>query len=122
MTNISDTLKEIETTRTKLAHLEAAHAANMQSELAALPARYGFPTAKAFIKAVKAASGGKSGRVGKVPGKRTRAKITDETRAEVKKMALDGKTGMEIATTLGISVPSVQNIKKALGLVKKRKK
>ena len=31
-----------------------------------------------------------------------------------------GKTGGEIAKSLGISLPSVQNIKKALGLVKKR--
>ncbi len=30
------------------------------------------------------------------------------------------KTGAEIAKSLGISLPSVQNIKKALGLVKKR--
>lgn len=33
-----------------------------------------------------------------------------------------GKTGAEIADVLGISVPSVQNIKKALGLVAKRSK
>jgi hypothetical protein len=52
--------------------------------------------------------------------RRTRAVITDETRAQVKKMVDSGKTGAEIAQTLKISVPSVQNIKKALGLVKER--
>jgi DNA-binding CsgD family transcriptional regulator len=31
------------------------------------------------------------------------------------------KTGQEIARALGISLPSVQNIKKALGLVKSRR-
>ena len=46
--------------------------------------------------------------------------ITDETRAQVKKMVDAGKTGAEIAESLKISVPSVQNIKKALGLVKER--
>ena len=46
--------------------------------------------------------------------------ITDDTRAQVKKMVESDKTGAEIAKALGISLPSVQNIKKALGLVKKR--
>ena len=32
-----------------------------------------------------------------------------------------GKTGGEIAKAIGISLPSVQNIKKELGLVKKRR-
>jgi DNA-binding CsgD family transcriptional regulator len=31
-----------------------------------------------------------------------------------------GKTNEEVAKTVGISAPSVQNIKKALGLVKAR--
>ena len=46
--------------------------------------------------------------------------ITDQTRSQVKKMVNDGKTGAEIAKAVGISLPSVQNIKKALGLVKER--
>lgn len=46
--------------------------------------------------------------------------ITDETRAQLKKLVEAGKTGSEIAKSLKISLPSVQNIKKALGLVKKR--
>ena len=48
------------------------------------------------------------------------AKITDQTRSEVKKLVEGGKTGAEIAKALKISLPSVQNIKKALGLVKAR--
>jgi DNA-binding CsgD family transcriptional regulator len=56
---------------------------------------------------------------GAAPGsRRKRATITDATRAEVKTMVEAGKTGAEIAAALGISPPSVQNIKKALGLVK----
>ena len=50
-----------------------------------------------------------------------RAVITDATREEVKKLVADGKTGAEISEAVGISLPSVQNIKKALGLVKARK-
>jgi hypothetical protein len=35
-------------------------------------------------------------------------------------MVDSGKTGAQIAEALSISLPSVQNIKKALGLVKER--
>jgi len=99
----------------------------LKTELAALPAKYGFSTVKAFAKAVKAAVGG-GGKVGgaakpKASGgkNRTRAVITDETRANVKKLVEEGKSGAAIAKELKISLPSVQNIKKALGLVKARK-
>jgi len=53
-------------------------------------------------------------------GTRTRAKITSETKDKVKALVKEGKTGAAIAKEVGISVPSVQNIKKELGLVKKR--
>jgi len=43
-------------------------------------------------------------------------------RAKVRILVKDGKTGSHIARALGISLPSVQNIKKALGLVKPSKK
>jgi len=107
----------------------------LSKELAALPAKYGFESADSFIAAVRSASGGgarrgrpaaksaaaSSGGGGGGGGKRRRrAVITDETRNVVKKLVENGKTGAEIAKQVGISLPSVQNIKKALGLVKKR--
>jgi len=139
---VTDKIKELEATRAKLVNLEQSIADELNKELADLPAKYGFESAAAFAKAVQAAaaSGGGPRRRGRKPGKpgkpgmkakaggrggpgkkrRTRAVITDETRAQVKKLVGDGKTGGEIAKALGISLPSVQNIKKALGLVKKR--
>ena len=144
---VTDKLKELETARAKLANLEQSIADELNRELAALPARYGFASTSEFVSAVNAASGsgpgrGRGRRRGRPPGstsaasasaakpaaaagkrgrkRRTRAVITDETRAQVKKMVDAGKTGAEIAQTLKISVPSVQNIKKALGLVKER--
>ena len=131
---VTDKLKALQAARAKLASLEQSIAAELSSELSGLPAKYGFGSAAEFISAVRAAAGGRRGRKpgrpkgkGKGKGKggpgrkrRTRAKITDETRAQVKKMVADGKTGAEIAKAAGISLPSVQNIKKALGLVKKR--
>lgn len=126
---VTDKLKELEAARAKLADLEQSLAAQLSQELASLPAKYGYDSAAAFIKAVRAASGGRRGRkpgrpkaaaTGGGRKRRRRAVITDETRADVKKMVNSGKTGAEIAKSLGISLPSVQNIKKALGLVKAR--
>ena len=131
---VTDKLKELEAARAKLASLEQSIQSELATELAALPGKYGFESAEDFLDAVRAATGAGAKR-GRRPGvrgrpaggrggpgkkRRTRAVITDETRAQVKKLVEGGKTGGEIAKSLGISLPSVQNIKKALGLVKER--
>ena len=123
---LSNTLKELTAAKAKVVELEQAIQAEMQNELRGLPGKYGFDSASAFIAAVRAASGERRGRprvAAPVAGrrKRKRAKITDATRAEVKKLVEAGKTASEIAKAVGISEPSVANIKKALGLTKKRK-
>lgn len=117
---VTDKLKELEATKAKMADLVKTIESERNKELRTLPEKYGFESLGAFLKAVKAAGGGRTGKKGGAKGKRTRAVITDDTRAQVKKMVGAGKTGAEIAETLGISLPSVQNIKKALGLVKAR--
>jgi hypothetical protein len=125
MRMVIDQIKKLEAVRAKLQ-------AKLDRELAALPGKYGFSSAEDFLKAVAAASSSGAGRgrgrgrpkgSAKAAGgakRRTRAKITDETRAQVKQLVEAGKTGSEISKQLGISLPSVQNIKKALGLVKAR--
>jgi len=126
---VTDKFKALAAARARLAILEQSLAEHLQKELASLPARYGYQSAAELASAVSAAMGSGKGRRGRKAGaakagggkkRRTRAVITDETRAQVKKMVNDGKTGAEIAKSVGISLPSVQNIKKALGLVKKR--
>lgn len=122
---ISDKIKELTAAKSKVAELEAKIAAELREELKTLPSRYGFESMDAFIGALRETGGGKRGRSAKAGSamkkRRKRAVITDETRAEVKKLVAAKKTGAEIAKTLGISLPSVQNIKKALGLVESRK-
>ena len=125
---VSEKMKELEAAKAKLAALEKSVAAELRQELSSLPAKYGFESVRAFVAAMKASSGG--GKRGKRAAKkktatggsarRKRAVITTETRDELKKMVEDGKTGGEIATALGISLPSVQNIKKSMGLVRKK--
>ena len=121
---ITNKLKELEAAKAKIAGLEKSIAAELNKELAGLPVKFGFESVDAFVKAVKAASGKRSAVSVKVGGgkkkRHPRSVITEATRNEVKKLVEAGKTGGEIAKTIGISLPSVQNIKKALGLVKKR--
>lgn len=121
---ITNKIKELEAARAKITKLEQEVASERAKELKALPAQYGFDNVSDFIKAVKAAAGGKSARKGstKPGGRHKRAVITDETKNKVKSLTAAGKTGAAIAKEVGISIPSVQNIKKELGLTKARKK
>ena len=131
---ITDQIKELESAKAKVAALEAALSTERMAALASLPGQYGFDDIETFVVALRSAGGKRRGRkpgkTAKAPAaaaaggrrRRTRAKITDATRAEVKKLVEAGKTGGEIARSVGISLPSVQNIKATLGLVKKRKK
>jgi hypothetical protein len=123
---VTKQIKELEVTKAKIVALEKSIAKRLRKELSSLHDKYGFGSLNEFISALKDASGG--GRRGKAsPAKAARkakrakrSVITDATRASVKKMVESGKTGSQIAKALGISLPSVQNIKKALGLVKAR--
>lgn len=126
---VTDKIKTLAITRARVAELEKSIAAELNQELAALPGKYGFDSLPAFFDAVKAASRGKTrGRAKTAAAKpatggkrRKRAVITAETKSKVKSLVEGGKTGAEIAKIVGISLPSVQNIKKDLGLVKARK-
>ncbi|RRK01308.1 helix-turn-helix domain-containing protein [Opitutaceae bacterium TAV4] len=121
-------IKELEELKARAAKLAASIDAERTAELAALPGKYGYDDVNAFIKALKQAAGVRKSRKGsKAPkaaksegGKRTRAKITPELKEQVKAAVAEGKTGSEIAAAFGISLPSVQNIKKEFGLVKAR--
>ena len=121
-------LKQLAKARAQVSKLEQAVAAKHNKVLAKLPAQYGFDNVDAFLQAVRnAAKGGarKSGAAKPATGggkRRKRAVITPETKAKVKSLAEAGKTGGEIAKAVGISLPSVQNIKRELGLTKGKKK
>jgi hypothetical protein len=116
---MTNKIVELAAARAKMLKLES----QVNRELAALPKKYGFANAQEFVAAVTAACGGPrraGGAKAAGKGRRSRAVITDATRAEVKKLVEAGRTGAQIADAVGISLPSVHNIKKALGLVQKR--
>lgn len=119
---VTNKIKELEAAKVKLAQLEQSIADDLAKELIELPAKFGYDSPKAFIKAFKAAASGKPAtRKAAKGGKRTRAVITEAIKAKVKELVAADKTGAQIAKIVGISQPSVQNIKKELGLVKARK-
>ena len=126
-TMVTDAVKELEAAKAKVAALEQSLAKELKQKLTKLPAEYGFDNLSDFIEALKDSAGAKRGRkAGKAvaaskPGKRgKRARLTPELKEKVKAAVNAGKTGAAIAKEFGISVPSVQNIKKEFGLVKKR--
>jgi transposase len=136
-TELTSQIKKLEALKAETQKLEQSIQNRRPSELAGLPEAYGFSSLNEFVKAVKASYGkggkrkvaaakpAKKGRVAKVKEvkekkARTRARITDEVKAKVKQLVEEGKSGSQIAKALGISLPSVQNIKKAFGLVKSK--
>ena len=124
---VTDKIKELQALQAKAAQLQKDIDAERTRDLAAMPAKYGYASLPEFIEALKAAANAAKPR-GRKPkaakaapaGKRTRAKITDQLKADVKAAVEAGETGAAIAERFGISVPSVQNIKKEFGLVKTR--
>lgn len=119
----SNPYAKLQSLKQQVAAIEAKLAKSSRKLLAA-PGKYGFKSIDAFIDALRAASGasrgGSKAAAVKSTGRKPRAKITPEMKNKVKEMVKAEKTGGEIAKALGISLPSVQNIKKELGLVRKK--
>lgn len=106
--------QELEAARARLAALEQQLAEERNAELRALPARYGFESLLRFTQAVRIATGER-------PAKRkARAVVTPDIIEGVARMVKSRASGYQIAQELCISLPTVYNIKKALGLVKAR--
>lgn len=131
---ITETLKQIEEAKAKLANLEKKAAAEQAKKLTNAHKDLGFSSRADLIAALQSLEGGaaksKRGRkpkaapVAKKGGAKKRAKrtrITDELKAEVVAAVKAGGKGTDIAKQFGISVPSLQNIKKEAGLTKTRK-
>jgi hypothetical protein len=128
--------KKLQALQAQLTRLEKQIAAEREQELKNAHLEYGFSDRASLIKALQAldspssrTAAAKSSTVkASAPKKsllkrRRRATITPEMKAQVKSLAQKGEaTSAQIADTVGISLPSVQNIKKELGLVRPRKK
>lgn len=121
---VNNIVSELELAKAKVSELEAVMAKERRARLVNLHKELGFESSKELIAALRKAPAGES-RPAASAGKRPRGKrsrITPEMKQELKALVNDGKTGKQIAKQLGISLPSVQNIKKELGLVNSRSK
>ncbi len=121
---MSDPLaKKLAAARTAVARIEAALTNKRNRVLKQLHLEHGFTSPDAFIKALQqaaATAGPGSEKVG--VRRRKRTAITPKIKKLVKELAMAGRTGAEIVHAVGISLPSVQNIKRELGLTRVRKK
>ncbi len=120
---VTDKLQKLRQYQREMAKIEK-ELSKFNAKLNSLPGKYGFKSMNAFIDALRAASKGGSAApaaAGRPSMRKPRVEITAEMKAKVKALANDGKTGAQIAKAVNISIPSVQNIKKELGLVKARK-
>lgn len=119
----SNKLKEIAAYRAKIAALEKAVAEEQQKKLAGLHKEAGFDSTEELIDALKGLvkpTRKSRGRAAGKAGRASRTRITPAIKAGVGQAVEAGKKGAEIAMQFGISIPSIQNIKKELGLVKTR--
>jgi hypothetical protein len=119
---LKELIKSLNETKAEVEALEAKVERGLKKTLATIHAEHGFDSVDSFIRAVKKASA-EAGTKGRAAANRAfpkakRAKITAAVRATVKNLVQAGKSGAEIAKAAGISSASVQNVKKALGLVK----
>jgi hypothetical protein len=121
---LENLLKSLAAAKDRAVTLERSVAKKLNKELKVLPQYYGFHGLDSFIEALEASAAGTSAGKKAKPDtaiRRKRAKITADIRAGVKKLIEAGKTGAEVAKELKISLPTVQNIKKALGMVGPKK-
>ena len=90
-----------------------------EGKLLDLPKRLGFDSIDSLIQALRRVSSTTSlSKRNTKPARRKRTMITAQIREEVKKLLLGGNSSARVASVVNISVPSVSNIKKQLGLVK----
>jgi hypothetical protein len=115
---------QVEQLRRKAAEERAGHLKNLHTS-------YGFASRGELIEALVSLDGGRRGRAAygtagasasSSSGKRRRARITPEMRSEVVKAIKGKEPAGAVAKRFSISIQSVQNIKKAAGLVQARKK
>lgn len=127
-------LQQLADARAMVEKLEKSIAAERESILRSLHESVGLASREELIDALRALKGGaKRGRKPGRPataaaakgkgkgGRKKRAKITPEIRDGIIAAVKSGATGGAIAAKFGVSLPTVQNIKNAAGLTKKRK-
>ncbi len=118
LTNLEAQLAEAQSRLDQVKHaMELKAAADIEhrkNTISSMPAMIGCATVEELITQLQLHIGIGLRKV------KTRTVMTPEKRAQIEKMLKEGKTGAEITKTLGISIGTLQNYKKAAGLVRTR--
>lgn len=120
---LSSQLKELAKAKAKVVDLESAISKNRKKQLEKLHADLGFDSRESLISALR--SLGRGGRGSKAGGKKVRHKrttITPELRAKIEAAVRAGGKGLDVANKFDVSLPTVQNIKRAAGLTRGSRK
>lgn len=130
---LSSKIKELADYKAKVMQLEKAVQEEREAALARAHLDLGFASRADLIKALRALEKagprrgrrkGAKGAKGAAPaaagrkGRRKRTKITPELRDSILAAVKEGGTGSAVARRFGVSLPTVQNIKRAAGLTK----
>ncbi len=117
--------QEIEKYKKKIVELERQMEEERRQKLVNLHEQLGYESRDELISALQGLGRGKAAATKAKGGKRgkrgKRTVITPELRSQILDAIKSGKSGTAVAKEFGVSVPTVQNIKKQGGLVKKRK-
>lgn len=117
-------LQELSQYKAKIAELEKAVLSERQAQLQRLHTELGFETREELIKALRSAGTAPVKRAAKKAApaekkaRRKRTTITPELRANIEAAVRSGATSAAIAKQFDVSVPTVQNIKRAAGLTR----
>jgi hypothetical protein len=121
-------MQQLAAYKAKVEKLEKTISDERAALLRRLHVEAGFASRDELIDALRGLGGG--GKRGPKPGKKAgkgggrrkkRAKITAELRDQIIAAVKAGGTGNAVASKYGVSLPTVQNIKRDAGLTKKRK-
>lgn len=120
-TSLASMMNELQASQQKTVALQEAFNAERTKRIAALHTELGFANSEELVTAIRAANGKPAARRTRkaASGRKERITVTSEIRKAIIADAKEGKlTGLEIAEKHGVSVGTVQNIKKDAGLVK----
>lgn len=124
---LSSKIKELADYKAKIVELEKVVLEEREAALARAHADLGFASRGDLIKALRALEkagpkrGRKPGRKAAATEKKARRKrttITPELRESILAAVKEGGTGSAVAKKFGVSLPTVQNIKRAAGLTR----
>jgi uncharacterized protein YcbK (DUF882 family) len=124
---LTSQLKELARYKAKVADLESAISNRRKKQLERLHVELGFASRDELIAALRSVGRNGSAKRGRRAGGKSKTRhkrttITPELRSKIEAAVRAGGKGLEVAEKFDVSLPTVQNIKRAAGLTRKTKR